>query len=77
MVRADASVMCTEAYLCQTPRRHLRMTDLAKAPSDEDDPQRIWGARRLTPQPERGATSPPRSHRAGVVLIVDDSSDAR
>jgi CheY-like chemotaxis protein len=53
------------------------MTDLAKAPSDEDDPQRIWGARRLTPQPERGATSPPRSHRAGVVLIVDDSSDAR
>ena len=55
----------------------MGMTESAAARSRDDDPQRIWGARRLTPQPERGATSPPRSRRAGVVLIVDDSSDAR
>ena len=48
------------------------MTESAAARSRDDDPRRI-----RPPQPERGATSPPRSRRAGVVLIVDDSTDAR
>jgi two-component system, cell cycle response regulator DivK len=53
------------------------MTESAAARSRDDDPRRIWPARRLTPQPERGDAAPPRSRRAGVVLIVDDSPDAR
>ena len=55
------------------------MTESATARSrdDDSDPVRIWRAGFWGPQPERKETPPPRSRRAGLVLIVDDSHDAR
>jgi two-component system, cell cycle response regulator DivK len=53
------------------------MTESASVRSPDDDPRRIWRAGFWGPQPERRETPPPRSRRAGLVLIVDDSADAR
>jgi len=53
------------------------MTESASAGSPDGDPRRIWRAGFWGPQPERRTTPQPRSRRAGLVLIVDDSHDAR
>jgi two-component system, cell cycle response regulator DivK len=49
----------------------------ASGPTRDNDPRRIGRASPWVPQLDRRAPSQPGDRRAGLVLIVDDSSDAR